>query len=64
MYIVTPMQVTIYLSEELGAAVKAADIPVSQVCQRALREELAAGRRQSVPTPIPGQLEIDNTRRQ
>lgn len=64
MYIVTAMQVTIYLPEELGEAVKAADIPVSQICQRALRQELAEHGRGAVPDPIPGQLAIPTNRRQ
>lgn len=41
MYIVTVPQVTIYLDKALADQVKAQDVPVSQVCQRALRQELA-----------------------
>lgn len=64
MYIVTAMQVTIYLSKELGRAVKAADIPLSEVCQRALRRELARLDKPAVPDRIPGQLTIPKARSQ
>jgi len=64
MYIVTRMQVTIYLSKELGEAVKRANIPVSEVCQRALRQELAANGRPAAPDRIPGQTALPINRRQ
>lgn len=49
MYIVTVPQVTIYLNKELHDAVKAERIPVSEVCQMALRDELAFRRVANTP---------------
>lgn len=64
MYIVTVPQVTIYLTRELHEQVKAASLPVSEVCQRALTVELDRLSHRHISQPIPGQLEIDNIRRQ
>lgn len=45
-YIVSGMaQLGLYVSKELHDAVKAAKVPVSEVCQKALRDELAARKR-------------------
>ena len=64
MYIVTVPNVTIYLDRHLAAQVKAQGVPVSEVCQRALRLELAERQRPVSPPKIPGQLGITTTRRQ
>lgn len=36
------MNITVYLPDSLGRAIKASTIPVSRVCQDALRRELEA----------------------
>ena len=64
MYTVTVPQVTIYLDAELAGRVKQEDVPVSAVCQRALRAELARIASGRPPEPIPGQMRIDNPRSQ
>lgn len=48
-------QVTIYLTRELCDQVKAHQLPVSQVCQRALRGELARVKRRRIPATAPDQ---------
>jgi post-segregation antitoxin (ccd killing protein) len=55
---------TIYLDADLHRAVKAARVPVSEVCQAALRRELSDRERRTPPEPIPGQMRIDSNRRQ
>jgi post-segregation antitoxin (ccd killing protein) len=51
--------VTIYLDDSLRERVRAADLPVSRICQRALAAELA---RHGVDRPdrsLDGQLTVD-----
>jgi post-segregation antitoxin (ccd killing protein) len=57
-------QVTIYLSRELHERVRAAALPVSEICQRALVAELADVSHRHVSKPIAGQLTINTNRRQ
>lgn len=50
---------TIYLPDELREQVKAAGIPVSRICQQALRSTLAELGVNSTPHVIDGQLAIE-----
>jgi post-segregation antitoxin (ccd killing protein) len=54
--------VTIYLPDELHHLVKAASIPVSRVCQRALLAEITSQAEGSLPRPLAGQMSINDAR--
>ena len=51
-------RVNIYLSDELQRRVRDAGLPVSEVCQRALRAELAVRQCGHEHQTIPGQMEL------
>lgn len=60
MYTYMMAQVTIYLPDELRGQVRHAGIPVSHVCQRALRRELASRQRRQARKTSPSRRDGRN----
>lgn len=56
--------INLYLSDALHRQVKESGMPVSEVCQRALRAELVEHLHRRQSKPIPGQLAIETPREQ
>jgi Post-segregation antitoxin CcdA len=53
-YNVRMPRINVYLPTDLYQQVKAEDLPVSEICKRALRRELAARRRRHTSQQPPG----------
>lgn len=56
--------ITVYVSRDLFDQVKDAQLPVSEIFQQAVVAELDRISHRHISQPIPGQLGIDNPRRQ
>jgi post-segregation antitoxin (ccd killing protein) len=63
MYTVIMAQMTIYVSADLREQLRAANLPVSEICQKALRGELAKARRRRMSFPTGQTPEWDTNRR-
>lgn len=52
--------ITIYLDDSLKERVKAAELPISRICQAALRAELDAAGMSDALRLVSGQMSIDD----